>query len=60
MKTPGLQNTVSAFAGKAMLYCYRSYIFLFKETHTYKAIETTPSKGYTRFTSKQFTAPCYN
>jgi len=61
MKTLHLQNTVAACAGRALLYCYRSYIFLLKETGSYKPMETPPARGrFVRFTSQQFTAPCYN
>ncbi|MEO5592989.1 MAG: hypothetical protein ABIR15_14325 [Chitinophagaceae bacterium] len=60
MKTLKLQNAAASFTGRAMLYCYRSYIFLFKETGVYKQIETTTGKGHIRFTSNRFKTPCYN
>lgn len=60
MKTLHLQNTVAACAGRALLYCYRGYIFLLKETRT-QPQETVPVRSsFVRFTSKQFAAPCYN
>ncbi|MEO6315516.1 MAG: hypothetical protein ABIU63_15905 [Chitinophagaceae bacterium] len=60
MKTNKIQNTLSACAGRAMLYCYRSYILVFKETGVYKPLETTTAKGQTRFTSSEFKTTCYN
>ena len=60
MKTIKLQNIMAACAGRALLYGYRLYIFLFKETSVYKAIEPTAGKRHTRFTSNQFKTPCYN
>ncbi len=61
MKSLKIQNTVSACAGRVMLYCYRGYILLFKETRNFKPVETKPAKSsFVRFTSNQFVTPCYN
>lgn len=60
MKTLKLQNAMAACTGRAMLYCYRSYIFLFKETDVYKADNSANVKKHSRFTSRQFKSPCYN
>ena len=60
MKTIKLQNTMAACTGRTMLYCYRLYFILFKETRAYKAVETIPGKRHTRFTSNQFKTLCYN
>ena len=60
MKKLNLQNTAAALAGRVLLYTYRSYIMVFKETSEYKPIETTIRKAHKPFASNQFKTPCYN
>ena len=60
MKKLRLQNTAAALTGRALLYTYRTYIMLFKETSEYKPAEKSNSKSQKPFASNQLKTPCYN